>query len=206
MASPLASLKRGVLRPRDAIGMYSQPARQFNYWEQEGVLLKVAHGYYAHIPEASRGGNWRPEIEALALGIGQADYGKSEVALMHLSAARTLGALPRAIAVAVLAVPKRRPDLEMKYGRITFVQRDVNTLKKIRIETELATGWCTSVEQTALDLAGRPNIVKGLTEVAQEAAGTLYGRIDDKKLATILKEQRMNTALVRLRNWAINVR
>lgn len=201
MVSPLASLKRGVLRPRDAMEMYSQPARQFNYWEKEGVLLKAAHGYYVHIPEAARGTNWRPEVEALALGIGQADYGKSEVALMHISAARTLGALPRALAVAVLAVPKRRPDLETNYGRIIFVQRDVSSLKKIRIETELATGWCTSVEQTALDLAGRPNLVKGLTEVTQDAARTLYGRVDEKKLQTILKVQRMGTALIRLKNW-----
>lgn len=204
MVSPLASLKRGVLRPRDAIEMYSQPARLFNYWEKEGVLLKVAHGYYAHIPEAARGTNWRPEVEALALGIGQADYGKSEVALMHISAARTLGALPRALAVAVLAVPKRRPDLETKYGRIIFVQRDVGTLKKIRIETELATGWCTSVEQTALDLAGRPNLVKGLTEVTQEAARALYGRTNERKLRELLREQRLATALIRLEVWADN--
>ena len=206
MVSPLASLKRGVLRPRDAVEMYSQPARQFNYWEKEGVLLKAAHGYYVHIPEASRGTNWRPEIETLALGIGQADYGKSEVALMHISAARTLGALPRALAVAVLAVPKRRPDLESNFGRIIFVQRDVSSLKKIRVETELATGWCTSVEQTALDLAGRPNLVKGLTEVTQDAARILYGRVDEKKLQTIIEVQRMGSALNRLKHWTKSAR
>lgn len=204
MVSPLSSLRLGVLRPRDAESLYAQPHVEFRRWEKAGVLLKVAHGYYAHIPEASRGTNWRPEIEALALGIGQADYGKNEVALMHLSAARTLGALPRALAVAVLAVPKRRPDLETKYGRVIFVHREVGSLKRIRTETELATGWCTSVEQTALDLAGRPNLVKGLAEVAQEAARTLYGRANEKKIRAILQEQRMETALIRLEDWTKN--
>lgn len=182
--------------------MYSQPARQFNYWEKEGVLLKVAHGYFAHIPETSRGGHWRPEIEALALGIGQADYGKNEVALMHISAARIHGAIPRALAVAVVAVPKRRPSLETTCGRIIFVQRSVGSLKKIRIDTELATGWCTSIEQTALDLAGRPDLVKGLAAVTQEAARTLFDRVSEKKLQVVIREQRMGSALIRLKAWA----
>ena len=201
MTSPLASLRKGVLRPKDAQEIYTRPALQFHRLEKEGVLLKVTHGYYAHIPEASRGGNWRPEIEALALGIGQADYGKNEVALMHISAARIHGAIPRALAVAVVAVPKRRPNLETTCGRIIFVQRAVSSLKKIRIETELATGWCTSIEQTALDLAGRPDLVKGLDEVAREAARTLFDRVNEKKLQAVIGEQRMGSALIRLKLW-----
>lgn len=202
MVSPLASLRQGVLRPRDAAEMYSQPARLFNYWEKEGVLLKVAHGYYVHIPESSRGTSWRPEIEALALGIGQADYGKNEVALMHISAARIHAAIPRALAVAVVAVPKRRPSLETTCGQIIFVQRDVGSLKKIRIDTELATGWCTSIEQTALDLAGRPGLVKGLGEATKEAAQTLFDRVNEKKLQAVIRDQRMGSALARLKSWA----
>lgn len=202
MVSPLASLRQGVLRPRDAAEMYSQPARQFNYWEKEGVLLKAAHGYYVHIPETSRGTSWRPEIEALALGIAQADYGKNEVALMHISAARIHAAIPRALAVAVVAVPKRRPSLETTCGRIIFVQRGVSSLKKIRIDTELAIGWCTSIEQTALDLARRPDLAKGLTGVTQEAARTLFDRVSEKKLQAVVRDQRMETALARLKAWA----
>ena len=204
MTPTLASLKRGVLRPRDAAGIYTQPSLQFRRLEMDGVLLKVAHGYYAHIPESSRGTNWRPEIEALALGIAQADYGKHEVALMHISAARLHGAIPRALAVAVLAVPKQRPNLETTCGRIIFVRRDVDSLKKIRVETELATGWCTSLEQTVLDLARRPDLVKGLTEVSRDAARTLFGRINEKKLQAVLNEQRMGSAINRLKSWAKN--
>lgn len=201
MVSPLASLKRGVLRPRDAAEIYSQPHAEFKRWEQEGVLLKVAHGYYAHIPEAFRGSQWRPEIEALALGIGQADYGVNGAVLMHLSAARVQGAIPRAIAVAVLAIPKQRPTLETTCGRIIFVKRDVAALKRIKVKTELATGWCTGNEQTAVDLARRPDLVKGMSHVAREAACTLYVLSDKGILDALVKEQRMGSALNRLAGW-----
>lgn len=189
------------MRPRDAESLYAQPHVEFHRWEKAGVLLKVAHGYYAHIPEASRGTNWRPEIEALALGIGQADYGVNGVALMHLSAARVQGAIPRAIAVAVLAVPKQRPTLETTCGRIVFVKRDVARLKRIKVKTELATGWCTSNEQTAVDLAKRPDLVKGMSHVAQEAACTLFALSDKGQLDLLAKEQRMGPALDRLASW-----
>lgn len=201
MAPTLASLRRGVLRPRDAAGLYTQPALQFRRLEKEGVLLKVAHGYYAHIPEASRGGPWRPEIEALALGVGQADYGVNGAVLMHLSAARVQGAIPRAIAVAVLAVPKQRPALETTCGRIVFVKRDVARLKRIKVTTELATGWSTSIEQTAVDLARRPDLVKGMSHVAREAACALFVLSDKGMLDSLAKDQRMGPALNRLANW-----
>lgn len=202
MVSPLASLRMGVLRPKDASGIYGRPRRYFQRWEQEGVLLKIAHGYYAHVPEASRGGHWRPEIEALALGLGQADYGKGEVALMHISAARIHGAIPRALAVAVLAVPKQRPILETTCGRIIFVKRNVSALKRIRVETELATGWVTSLEQTTLDLARRPNLVEGSFSDVQDAVRSLFVRDNIQKMETIARDQRMVTALARVKDWA----
>lgn len=204
MVSPLASLKRGVLRPRDAAEIYVQPYAEFHRWEQEGVLLKVAHGYYALIPEAFRGEHWRPEIEALALGIGQADYGKSEVALMHISAARIHGAIPRALAVAVLAVPKQRPTLETTCGRVIFVKRNVSTLKRIRVETELATGWVTSLEQTTLDLARRPDLVKGLSNEVHDAVRSLFARGNKQKLEVLARDQRMVATLDRVKELAGN--
>jgi len=201
MVSPLASLRKGVLRPRDAAHLYTQPGHQFQYWEEQGVLLKIVHGYYALVPEARRGLGWRPEVEALALGLGQADYGKNDVALMHLSAARIHGAIPRAMAIAVLAVPKQRPELKTEFGRITFVTRKVGDLKRVRTETELASGWVTSIEQTALDLARRPNLVLGMSEAVREAACNLFSRSDVKKLQMLVKEQRMGAALERLQMW-----
>jgi len=201
MAIKLASLRRGVLRPRDAADIYTQPALQFRMLEADGVLLKIAHGYYALVPEASRGSNWRPEIESLALGIGQADYGVNRAILMHLSAARLQGAIPRATAVAVIAIPKRRPPLETSCGRIVFVKRDIARLKRIKVKTEMEEGWATSKEQTALDLAGRPDLVEGMSYVAQEAARSLFFLCDKNKLDSIARDQRLRSALNRLLQW-----
>lgn len=204
MVAPLASLKRGVLRPRDAAELYVQPRAEFLRLEKTGVLLKVAHGYYVVVPEANRGIGWRPDIEAIALGIGQADYGKDSVALMHISAARIHGAIPRAIALAVLAVPKQRPTLETKFGRIFFVKRNLVRLKRIRIDTELGSGWVTSAEQTTLDLAKRDNLISGFSGVAQEAAVTLLTRIDKKKLRHFAEENHMDSSLKKVENWLAN--
>ncbi len=197
----LASLHLGVLRPRDALAIYARPDLEFPRLEQRGVLLRVAHGYYALIPESARGSAWRPEMESLALGLGQADYGNKAVALMHLSAARIHGAIPRALAVAVLAVPKQRPPLETVCGRIIFVKRDVGKLKRMRMETELASGWSTNLEQTVLDLARRPDLVVGLSRVTREAACALFPRCDEEKLKVIVQGQRMASALARLETW-----
>lgn len=201
MKSRLASLRRGVLRPQDAAGIYTQPALQFRRLEQDGVLLKIARGYYALVPEAHRGGQWRPEIESIALGIGQADYGVNGAVLMHLSAARVQGAIPRAIAVAVLAIPKQRPALETSCGRVIFVKRDLTKLKRIKVTTELEIGWATGNEQTALDLAKRPDLVNGMSEVAREAARALYLLSERRKLKSLAKDQRMGLALERLGIW-----
>lgn len=206
MVAPLASLKRGVLRPRDAATLYVQPRAEFLRLEETGVLLKVAHGYYAVVPEASRGSGWRPDMEAIALGIGQADYGKDAVALMHISAARIHGAIPRAIALAVLAVPKQRPTLETKFGRIFFVKRNVAELKRIRIATELGSGWVTNLEQTTLDLAKRENLVSGFSGVVQEAAITLLSRTDKEKLRAFAKKKHMSSSLEKVETWVASAR
>lgn len=206
MVAAIASLQRGVLRPRDASELYVQPRAEFLRLEKTGVLLKVAHGYYAVIPEANRGREWRPDIEAIALGIGQADYGKDAVALMHISAARIHGAIPRAIALAVLAVPKQRPTLETKFGRIYFVKRNVAQLKRIRIDTELGSGWVTNLEQTTLDLAKRDNLVSGFSGVVQEAAVTLLTQIDEGKLRHFAKENHMGSSLKKVEKWMADVR
>ncbi len=204
MKASIASLKKAVLRPHDAKEIYTQPALQFKRLEKTGVLLKLAHGYYLLIPEAMRGKAWRPEIEALALALGQADYGKNEVALMHISAARIHGAIPRAIALAVLAVPKQRPMLETKLGRIIFVKRDVSELRRMRIDTELGSGWATNLEQTTLDLAKRENLIVDFKEAVQEAAVTLFLRVGSEKLSAFATEIDMAPSFSKVESWVRN--
>ncbi len=121
-----------------------------------GALLRVANGYYALVPEANREPNtrWRPTIEAVALGIAAAEYGRDRVALIGPSAARLHGAYSRALATAVIAVPKQRPAKKTVAGSVKFVLRELGNFDLVRATTELGSGWMTSVEETLLDLVG----------------------------------------------------
>jgi len=55
--------------------------------------------------------------------------------LMGLSATRRYGAIPRALAVAVVAVPKMRPRLELvdRTAAVLFVRRDTGRLDAERL-------------------------------------------------------------------------
>src|SRR5947199_2920307 len=108
----LARRDNRVLRPADARAVYAYPRPEFKRLTANGVITRVANGYYALNPQNRLGDHhWQPPIEAVALGIGQADYGRESVALMGISAARHHGAVPRALATAVVVVPKQRPKL-----------------------------------------------------------------------------------------------
>lgn len=72
----------------------------------------------------------------------------------------------------------------------------------MRIETELATGWCTTIEQTALDLANRPKLIEGLVTIVEDAARSLFFRSSSEKLNALMEKQRMGTAFTRLKKWA----
>ena len=119
---------------------------------------------------------WFPTPHATALGIGQADYGIADVALMGVSAARAHGAIPRAIAVAAVAVPKKRPALTSDGARLVFVRRDVSRLDVERTTTELGDGWVTMIEQTLLDLAARPELGDLARADVEEAIRALAAR------------------------------
>jgi predicted transcriptional regulator of viral defense system len=138
----------------------------------------------------------------LRQGIAQADYGTDAVALMGVSAARQHGAIPRAIAVAVVAVPKQRPTLRLAVGELGFVERDVSRLEVERLDGELTNGWVTTVEQTLLDLAARPAL-GGLTmNEIRQAAEALATRADWELLVRLAKKQHRPSALRRAHEWA----
>jgi AbiEi antitoxin C-terminal domain len=166
VAVPPGLARRGnkVLRPRDAGEVYAHPRAELARLVRVGALVRLASGYFVLVPQERLGDReWRPELEAAALGLAQADYGAEHVALMGLSAARYHGAVPRAVGVAVVAVPKQRPALETRFGTVLFVKRDVTRLDVERLDTQVTTGWVTTVEQTLLDLGARPTL-GGLAE------------------------------------------
>ena len=167
--------------------------------ERTGALRRIAVGYYVITPRAHIGDTtWRPPLEDLALAVAVADYG-DDAALMGLSAARYHGAVPRAHAMAWIAtnVSRRRLDAGT-YGRITFVTRKVEALDLVRARSELATGWVTSIEQTALDLMRHPEWAAG-PRPATEAVTRLIPRCDDDLLDELAAAQRGKAALARAR-------
>lgn len=194
----LAALPFGVLRPRDGGDVYAYPAPEFRRLAKRGVLHPLAHSYYAVIPPGARGRPWLPSLEAAAFGIGAATYGFEDVAVMGISAARLHGAIPRALAVAVVAIPKRRPAVQLSDRKATvhFVHRDTTRLDAERVRTDLGVALVTTVEQTILDLAHRPGL-GGLERESWEAVRSLWPRADRGVLAELAERQRLRAALDR---------
>ncbi len=175
----LAHRRNAVFRPRDLADVYAHPRAEVARLAKAGAVRRIATGYYALVPRHRLGDRtWSPDLAAAALGIGQADYGVEPVALMGASAARIHGAIPRALAAAVVAVPKQRPTLHTDRGKIVFVTRAVGALDIERTRTELGEGWLTTIEQTILDLAHRPTLGGIAQEDAHEAIRALAGRVD----------------------------
>lgn len=189
-----------VVRPRDLAGRWSQPAKELRRLATAGVVRRVAHGYYVvPPPERALDPKWRAEVEAVALALAVADYGPDRVALMGVSAARRHGALPRAVAVGVVAVPLQRPALVTSFGQVVFVERDITSLGVEPDVTGLVTGFVTTVEQTLLDLADRPTLGGLPARAVGEAISALSFRADWDETLLLARRLRLHAAYVRAR-------
>lgn len=178
-----------------------RPDAELRRLADRGVVLPLAKGFYALVPEDRRGvgTRWRPSIEGAALGIAAALHELDEVALVGPSAARAHGAYPRALGVAMVAVPAQHEAKQTPVGSIQFVKRDVRRIDVVRAETDLGAGWVTSLEQTALDLC-RNAYARPISETArQEMLDMLASRIDWELIEQIARRTRGGEALLRLR-------
>jgi hypothetical protein len=142
-------------------------------------------------------------LEAAAAGIASAIYGADDVVLMGVSAARVLGAIPRALAAAVVAVPKQHRPITLtdRSAVVQFVKRDTHRLDAERVQTPLGPALVTTPEQTVLDLAHRPSLGDAEVEVPT-AIAALYERSDKKRIAAIAVDQRLTASLRRAEIWA----
>lgn len=199
----LAALPLRTLRPQQAAGVYAQPRVEVRRLERRGVLHRLAHGYYVVVPQEHVGTAWMPALEAAAAGIAVADFGPGQAVLMGVSAARLHGAIPRAIGVAVVAVPAQRNAIRLADRRATvrFVKRDTDRLDAERITTELGPVLATTPEQTVLDLARRPAL-GGAEEEARAAVRILLARAEPAVLDQLATAQRARASLRRARIWA----
>jgi hypothetical protein len=180
-----------VLRPQDATGVYAHPRPEFTRLARSGALHRLATGYSAVVPDDRVGLPWLPDLESSALGIAAADEGSESVSLMGISAARVHGAVPRALGVAVVAASRHRATIRLadREASIVFVRRNIKHVEVERRPLELGQGWVTTVEQTIVDLASRPE----LGSVADESYGAVRAlllRADQNLLHDLSLSQR----------------
>lgn len=196
----LARRVPAVFRPEDANDVYTQPRPELRRLAAAGLVRRLRAGYYVRVPQhrtADR--DWRPDLHAAALAMAQADYGLDGAALMHLSAARRLGVVPRELAIAIVAVPKQRPKREVLGGEVIFVKRDLATLDLQRDETELGPGWITTPEQTLLDVAHKPTLALDDPQLIDEVIRALGRTADWDLINDLAGHQRKRAAAARAR-------
>jgi AbiEi antitoxin C-terminal domain len=189
-----------TVRTADAATVYAYPGTQMARLERLGLLHKVAVGYYVVVPQERVGTDWRPTIEAAAAGVAAAAVGVGRAVLMGLTAARMHDVLPRALGIAIVAVPDDRRDIVLRDrdGRVHFVKRVTDALDAELVTTDLGPCLVTTPEQTVLDLAHRPNLGHAPDE-AHAAIAALLPRCDDRTLERLAGEQRLKAALTRVR-------
>jgi predicted transcriptional regulator of viral defense system len=194
----LASLARRPLRtvrPVDAGDVYAQPRQQLARLAAGGEVRRVANGYYTVVPLEQRGTDWKPTLEAVAAGIAVATYGPDDAVLMGTSAARVHGAIPRALATAVVAIPRQRPPVRLtdRDAVVVFVKRQVDQLDAERMPTDLGPALVTTVEQTLLDLAHRPDLGNDRADLPA-VIRALLPRCDRELLDQLAAERRLGAA------------
>lgn len=192
-----------TVRTADGAGVYAHPGTQMVRLERLGLLHKVAVGYYVVVPQERIGTDWRPTIEATAAGVATAALGAGRPVLMGVSAARLHNVVPRALGMAIVAVPDDRRDIVLRDrdGLVHFVERNTEVLDAELMTTDLGQCLVTTPEQTVLDLAHRPNLGHVVDE-ARAAIVALLPRCDDATLERLAGEQRLRAALARVRRAA----
>ncbi|MDQ1305306.1 MAG: hypothetical protein QG671_1137 [Actinomycetota bacterium] len=191
-----------VLNTADAAEVFAHPRPQLARLVAAGVLHRLAGGFYAVVPQEFTGVPWRPGLEAAAGGVAAVVFGSDNAVVMGLSAARLHGVVPRAVASGLVAVPRQHRPIRLldRDARVVFVARDVARLDAEMVDTELGRLLVTGAEQTALDLARRPDLGSAADQV-REAAQVLWSRCDPLTVDRIAGEQRLRSAARRLREW-----
>ena len=192
-----------TFRTADAAVAYAHPAPQLRRLEQLGVLHRLAHGYYTAVPQDQIGTSWMPTLESAAAGIAAARFHPARAPLMGVSAARVHGALPRALAVAIVAAPTQHESITLldRAATVRFVKRDTSRIDVETVPTELGRALVTSIEQTVLDLARRPALGVAEDQIP-EALRALLPRCESDVLDELARAQRLRSALTRARDLA----
>ncbi|MDR6909070.1 hypothetical protein J2W54_000479 [Rhodococcus fascians] len=131
------------MRASTAAEIYAQPRAELARLTDLGLLHRVATGFYVAVPDDLFGTGWMPGLEAAAAGIAGSAYSADGAVVMGVSAARMHGAIPRALATAVVAVPTRHDPIRLadRQALVRFVVRDTARLDAGRIDVEWVRCW-----------------------------------------------------------------
>lgn len=195
MATDIELIRRIERAPLRTVRFAEIRALGTNVWRnvdglvERGALVRLAQGVYTAPPDGLDGRTWRPSLEAAGLAIATARFGNRQAILMGLGAARHWAAIPRAIGVTTVAVPKAgRPPVELEGGgRIHLIPRDLDRLDAVLERTELGAGLVTTPAQTLYDLAMRP-AQGGMPDEAADAVRNLRARVEADDLAEVTRE------------------
>ena len=184
-----------MFRTEDAAAYYTHPRPELKRLTDQGLLLRLHRGLYAIVPPAAVGTGWRPDLEVAAGAMAAALWDTETTAIMGISAARLHGAVPRALGVAVVAAPAQHAPVSLadRDAVVRFVKRDVDRLDVERMATSLGELLVTTPEQTALDLAHRPDL-GGAPDEAWDATLALVERSDPDLLAELARAQHRPSA------------
>jgi len=198
----LARAPLRTVRARD-VTTYAHPRAQLARLEQRGVMHRLADGFFTTVPQDRVGGFWLPTLEGAAAGVAAAEFGERSFALMGLSAARMHGALPRAVAAAFVAAPRRRQSMRLsdRDAVIYFRQRNLDLIHVELMRTDLGDCLVTTPEQTVLDFAHMRHDPAVDADV-HAAIRSLLARCDDVAMDQIAGSQGLRHALTNVRRMA----
>lgn len=139
-----------------------------------------------------------PELEAVALGAGVGRGGGSG-GVDGVERGAGPRRFPRAVGVAVLAMARHRPVLQLtdRDAVVLFVRRNLVGLDLQRHQTEPGEGWVTSIEQTVVDLAARPDL-GAMPQAALAAVAALVPRADPELLEELVAGHHRRPSVRRL--------
>ncbi|WP_434970384.1 type IV toxin-antitoxin system AbiEi family antitoxin [Microbacterium sp. bgisy207] len=198
MAADVDIVRAVARAPLRTLRLKEVPELARNTWRttdrlvEQGALVRLAHGVYTAVPDGRDGRTWKPPLEAAALALATARFGAREVALMGVSAARHWAAIPRAIGVATVAVPRRgyAPVTLEGGGLVKFVPRNMDALELVLERTGLGEGLVTTPEQTLFDLLGRMDR-DGLGREVAGAVENLTPQVKPDEFAKIVARARI---------------
>lgn len=192
MAGPidvLRAVERAPLRTmryEDARVLGGNAWRVLDGLVERGALVRLAHGIYTAPPNGLDGRTWKPGLEAAGLAVAAARFGPRNAILMGIGAARHWGAVPRAIANTVIAVPHAgRRAVHTASGTVHLVPRELDRVDATLEMTELGRALIATPEQTLFDLLMRPEQGSEVEE-AREAARSLRQMVDGADYGEIL--------------------